>query len=104
MTRRQELVQRRWIRKFARAEIRTPIVLVEGNSMPQYLEEGYHYETLTGKPIYHPIAYAKKGRSNMVYCASTLRIEVGQDWIAAHPTEEDALVWRDSQIDMGVLK
>jgi hypothetical protein len=33
--------------------------------------------------IFHPNAYARKGWSNMVYCPSTRRVEVGADWLRA---------------------
>jgi len=37
---------------------------------------GYHWTTRGGSPIRHPSAYARSGWSNMVYHASTIRIEV----------------------------
>jgi hypothetical protein len=59
----------------------TPIIVVKGNQGPHYVGSSWSYKTKTGKPIYHPNAYHKKGWSSMEYHKSTLRIEVGCDYI-----------------------
>lgn len=50
---------------------------------PRTVGESWHYETRTGLRIYHPSAYAKRGWSSMVYCASTRRVVVGEQWVSA---------------------
>jgi hypothetical protein len=58
-----------------------PIVAIpETNAAPKLTGESWHYETRGGTRISHPSAYSKSGWSNMVYCHSTIRIEVGANW------------------------
>ena len=61
----------------------TPVVVVDGDKAPELAGEGPRHTTRTGKPIYNPNAYARKGRSSMVYHASTARVEVGRGWLVA---------------------
>lgn len=58
-----------------------PIEIVDGDNPPRLVGESSGYVTRGGRKIYHPSAYSKRGWSNMVYSPSTMRIEVGQDWI-----------------------
>jgi hypothetical protein len=57
-----------------------PIVLISGNSPPKLTGESFCWRTNGGTYISHPSAYSKVGWSNMNYCCSTLRIEVGENW------------------------
>lgn len=58
-----------------------PVGVVTGEASPKVTGTSFHYKTRGGRRIYHPSAYAKRGWSNMVYCPSTLSVEVGQDWL-----------------------
>lgn len=49
---------------------------------PRTVGESYHYETKAGIRIWHPSAYSKRGWSSMVYCASTRRVIVGEQWVS----------------------
>ena len=57
-----------------------PVETVPGDQAPAYEGQAHHYITRGGARIYHPSAYSKRGWSNMVYQASTLRVVVGIDW------------------------
>jgi hypothetical protein len=58
-----------------------PVVVVDGGAAPEQMGSAWRYETLGGRPILHPSAYAAKGWSNMRYIPSDRRVEVGSDWI-----------------------
>ena len=58
-----------------------PVVVTGGDSPPTLEGEEYHYTTPGGAPVYHPNAY-RRAWGKPVYHASTLRVEVGQDWRA----------------------
>ncbi len=75
--------ERRAIRRAAGLGLRDnrPVVVVSGDTAPTATGESWHYETLGGRRIHHPSGYAKKGWSNMRYVSSTLRVEVGEDWV-----------------------
>jgi hypothetical protein len=60
---------------------RFPVRVVPGATAPKLLGEESHYETRDGSRIRHPSAYSRKGFSNMVYCRSTVRVEVGARWL-----------------------
>ena len=76
---------RKMIRSAAKASgTPWPIVVVEGDGAPKVAGGSFHWTTKTGQPIYHPNAYSKVGQSSMVYHHSTLRIEVGRDWLWAN--------------------
>jgi hypothetical protein len=62
---------------------RLPVVVIDGLSAPRQRGDHYHYETRGGERISHPSAYSKRGWSNMIYCCSTIRVEVGRDWLVA---------------------
>ncbi len=57
-----------------------PIVFRDGFDPPKRGGSSFHYETRGGRTISHPSAYSKRGWSNMVYVASTIRITVGIGW------------------------
>jgi hypothetical protein len=58
-----------------------PVVVVDGSAGPKVRGRGFQYETKGGTVIDHPSAYSKFGWSNMVYCHSTRRVEVGREWL-----------------------
>jgi hypothetical protein len=63
------------------------VVVVSGKKShvgPMLVGRGYHWETKGGRDVRHPSAYSKKGWSNLVYCHSTLRVEVGNKWLEAN--------------------
>jgi hypothetical protein len=61
----------------------TPVVLIEGSdAAPTLKGHGWHWATRGGTYIAHPSSYMTKGWSNMVYHNSTLRVEVGEVWVA----------------------
>lgn len=59
-----------------------PVVVIDGEQAPSERGTSAHYETTGGTWIRYPNAYGRKGRSNMHYCASTRRVEVGAEWLA----------------------
>ena len=72
---------RAYVRQQAKAGTANPIHIVEGAAEPQYLGECGYHTTPSGKTIVrHPNAY----KWPTVYHGSTLRVEVGRDWLAAH--------------------
>lgn len=79
-----DLNTRRQVRRIANADNNLPVVVVPGNAAPTRKGSSYHWETRGGTRIMHPSAYSRKGWSNIVYCGSTRRVEVGQDWLASH--------------------
>lgn len=80
MTTELTLEQRRLARRAVSARANLPVVLVQGESKPELVGESWHYETRTGIRIYYPSAYSRKGWSGMVYCPSTRKVIVGQEW------------------------
>jgi len=83
MTTKNKAKNRQAIRSAASATGSTcPIKIVEGANAPSYEGEGFYHTTRGGERVRHPGAYAKKGWSNLIYVASTLRIEVGTKWLA----------------------
>ena len=93
--RRSALVARRELlygksdwRKVVRAEAGCsgksyPITVIPGSDdEPTLYGSKSFYTTISGKRIQYPLAYSRKGGwSNMEYCESTLRIEVGSGWL-----------------------
>ena len=77
----QEKLARKYrtaVRKLAGSYRACPVEIIFNSSKkPKVVGSGWHYETRGGRYIDHPNAYAKTGWSNMVYCASTVRVEVG---------------------------
>lgn len=63
-----------------------PVSVVPGDSPPTVQGSGWCYRTRGGAWIQYPGAYSRKGASNMVYCSSTYRVEVGEEWIASQPS------------------
>lgn len=76
---------KRSIRAAAGARPHVPVVVVSGSdAAPTLKGERWHYTTASGRLILHPQAYSRRGWSNMYYCHSTLRVEVGDQWVAAN--------------------
>jgi len=82
---------RAYVRAQTRAPHHVPVTVVDGTAAPALTGESYHYETRGGRRVYHPSAYAKKGWSNLVYCPSTISVEVGRDWLTARRIPEWAM-------------
>jgi hypothetical protein len=74
---------RRLCRQIAGTPSNCPVVLVDGAGIPVERGEGWHYTNRSGDVVQHPGAYARKGWSSLVYRHSTLRCEVGREWLAA---------------------
>lgn len=60
-----------------------PVVVRPGGAAPTLAGVRWHYKTRGGTLIEHPHAYARDGWSNMVYCPSSRRVEVGAEWLRA---------------------
>jgi hypothetical protein len=74
---------RAWLRAQApHAETYAPIVVVDGTQAPQRRGTGYYFETPSGQICHHPNAY-RRAFGRPIYCASTVRVEVGREWLAA---------------------
>lgn len=73
--------QRRLVRMLAGAHKSMPVEVHEGDFKPVMKGVGFRWETKGGRSIYHPSSYRKLGWSNMVYHASTYRVEVGEKWL-----------------------
>jgi hypothetical protein len=61
-----------------------PVQIIAGNQPPKFTGESGYFCTNGGQRIYHPSAYRRKGFSNMFYCHSTLKIEVGKQWLSRY--------------------
>lgn len=77
------MVARRAARQAVNAPGNCRIQVVDGAAAPTLAGEGWHWSTKGGKRIDHPSAYSRKGWGNMVYVASTRRVVVGREWLAA---------------------
>ena len=67
---------------------------------PRTVGETYHYVTPGGRPVYHPNAY-RRAWGKPVYVASTRRVIVGEQWLAAAATECDCIGCRSINIHTG---
>lgn len=77
------------IRKQVEAPSNTTCIVLDGNFEPVLKGSKHHYKTKAGEIIKNPKAYRKIGWKNMIYCPSTLRVEVGKDWIAQNITDKE---------------
>lgn len=77
------IVARRAARRAVSAPANCRIEVVAGDAAPTLAGEGWHWSTKGGRRINFPSAYSRKGYSNMVYVASTRRVVVGSEWLAA---------------------
>jgi hypothetical protein len=59
------------------------VEVVPGQKGPTVRGNSWHYETRGGTVIDHPSAYSKLGWSNMIYVCSTIRVEIGSEWLEA---------------------
>lgn len=75
------LLLKRLIRDCAGARNNCRINIVLGKQSPKLDGKKSHYTNISGEIIYHPNAYAKKGRRSMVYHSSTVRVDVGAEWL-----------------------
>lgn len=67
---------KRTARKAVGAHANCPVVVVAGITAPRIAGESWHYRTRGGTLVHYPSAYARRGWSNLVYHASTLRVEI----------------------------
>lgn len=71
------------LRKSVNAHKSCPVIIIAGNNPPKLLGQSFHYENKSGDRIWHPNAYrAKWGKP--IYVRSTLRVEVGSDWLLSN--------------------
>ena len=68
------------LRQSAGARNNCPIKIVEGNTHPRLLGKTYYYTNKSGVVIKHPAAYRLK-YGKPIYRPSTIRVEVGSDWL-----------------------
>jgi len=73
--------ERRTARAHAGAHSSCPVEVIPGAVAPRLVGETAHYETRAGTRISHPSAYSRKGWSSMIYCPSTICVEVGAIWL-----------------------
>lgn len=71
------------------ASRKVPVRVVDGASAPALVGESYHWTNRSGERVRHPSAYSRRGWSSLCYCYSTLRVEVGADWLARATIERD---------------
>jgi hypothetical protein len=84
MSKRKQTTIDRAIRCAAKSRNNAPIeVIPSSDQAPKVIGQSWHYETAGGARIWHPSAYSKRGWSNMRYCHSTVRVTVGELYIAA---------------------
>lgn len=79
---------KRIVRKAAGAHSNCRVEVIDGQREPMVAGLHGHYRTKAGDFIRHPSAYSRRGWSNMVYVASTVRVVVGQDWINSNNDKE----------------
>lgn len=74
------LTQRRMVRAYATNQTNIRIEVVPGNVAPHLAGRSYYWTTPSGKTeVHHPMAY----RWPTWYHASTRRVVVGEQWLAA---------------------
>lgn len=76
---------RRIARAAAGAHNTCPVLVVDGSAAPALAGESYHWVT-PGAPVRYPNAY-RRAWGKPVYVASTLRVEVGLEWLATAGVE-----------------
>lgn len=89
----------RKIRDEAGVHPNTPVVILKDgdgkHKPPTKRGQGWHYRTKGGTRIQHPSAYKMVGWTNAVYHHSTLRVEVGVEWLAKHCKEALAFIFTE---------
>lgn len=88
---RHALQYRSWLRRQAQAVRYAPIRVVDGAKAPQQLGESGYWTTPSGAICRHPSAY-RRAFGRPVYNASTVRVEVGREWLAEHRIPEQIAV------------
>lgn len=68
------------LRKSTGAHNNCPVVIVAGIMSPKLVGNKGYYTNKSGDIILHPQAY-RKAWGKPIYHASSLRIEVGSDWL-----------------------
>ncbi len=72
--------QRRLAREACGAHATMPVEVVEGSQFPRVRGRSYYWTTPSGKTeVMHPNAYGWR----TLYHPSTLRVEVGREWLRA---------------------
>jgi len=74
---------KREIRKSVGASLNIKVILIAGNQPPKLVGRKGHYENKSGDIIRYPNAY-RKAWGKPIYVHSTIRIEVGGDWILSN--------------------
>lgn len=75
---------RRMLRECVGAHSNCPVKIVSGNAKPSLKGRGFHYTNKRGQVIHHPNAYMKAW-GKPIYNPSTIRVEVGFDWLMEKP-------------------
>lgn len=75
--------QRRAIRAAANAESHVRVKIVDGNVNPCLKGKSHYYTNKSGDIIQSPNAY-RRAWGKPIYHHSTIRVEVGIDWIMAN--------------------
>jgi len=89
------LTARRIARREANAHNNCPVEVVAGNVEPRIVGRSYYFTTPSGKTIVkYPNAYGWR----TLYHASTIRVEVGVEWLAAR----DASYAASLQVGAGI--
>lgn len=79
------LAARRLARRTAGAHAACHVEIVAGDAAPAIRGRSYYWTTLSGKTeVRHPNAYGWP----TLYHASTLRVQVGREWLAARVTDD----------------
>ena len=74
------ILLKRLIRKSVGANNNTPVHIIEGNMPPKLRGKIWHYTNKSGDIIHHPNAY-RAAWGKPIYIRSTIRVEVGSDWL-----------------------
>lgn len=74
------LLIKRVLRKSLGARNNCPVKIIEGSSIPKLKGYSSHYTNKSGDIIRYPIAH-KKAYGKPIYHSSSLRIEVGAEWL-----------------------
>ena len=83
MTKKNEnisLVIKRMVRQAANARNNCPIKIVNGNVAPIIKGHHFYWSNKSGDVIRYPNAY-KRAWGKPIYNHSTIRVEVGSDWL-----------------------
>jgi hypothetical protein len=84
---------KRLVRKSVSARNNCPIKIVDGCDPPKLKGRGWYYTNKRGDEIHYPVAY-RKAWGKPIYNHSTIRVEVGGDWLLNSLTEENVRMLR----------